>query len=162
MGGIGIMDLSTELLKMLEARSHPRFVKVVVWTGGLGVIAGGLLLVGRLGAAIFSFIVNAIAWAQSPGWDKAFPVVRDIGTVALAVLAAWVLMRIFDRFALLPNLDKAVKKGHQFADYLLALTQETLRMRAEFEAALQRAKEAGINVNNIVLPEWNPPKFPPA
>lgn len=59
------MDFSSELLKMIEARSHPRFVKLVVWCAGLGIISGALLLVGELGIALAHALKSGFVWAST-------------------------------------------------------------------------------------------------
>lgn len=148
------MDFSSELLRMIEARSHPRFVSVVVWCAGLGIISGALLLVGELGIAIVRALTSGYVWvstlvAGTSSWAKTIAFLKDIAPAAVAVGFVFGAKEILERWFFGPS----VEKNLMFLNAQLAITTKTVNNLSHAYIVLGEnlaaAEAKGIDVSEI-------------
>jgi hypothetical protein len=142
MGLTAVVDLSAELLKIIEAKSHPRFVSVIVWALGLGVICGALLLLGQLAVGIGTLIkeIYHAYTGHPPPVDFRAQLIGLGITFALYVIAIGIFERWnYKRMKLLKN---ALKKE---AEELDSIVSDCKAFTDANHASLAKAKQELIN-----------------
>lgn len=155
------MDLSGELLKMIEARSHPRFVSAVVWSGGVGIISGALLIFGELMRAIWRTAIAAYSWGEAAingalTFASTATLLREAAVAFVMYAIVLGSVRIIEHIWLGPNAIIPVARLHVAADYLEKLTKN---VNAGFELLASRAKEAqarGVDIEGLTDISWSP------
>jgi hypothetical protein len=148
------MDFNGELLKMIEARSHPRFVSAVVWCAGLGIISGALLLVGELGVAFVHAVTSGYVWASTlvagtSSWAKTIAFLKDFAPSAMAVGFVFGAKEILERWFLGPSIEKT----QALSNATLVLTTKTANNLGHAYVVLGEnltaAEAKGVNVSEI-------------